>query len=353
MLRRCKHPASPMKAVRLLKPGQPLELHDVPEPSPGLHEVLVRVKAAGICHSDAHYRAGVSSVEPLPKTLGHEVAGVITKVGGEVKSVKPGDRVCLHYLATCGVCDWCRSGNEQFCRSAQMIGKHRDGGYAECILMPARSVFRLPDEIPFDQGAIMMCSSATSLHALRKARLQAGESVAVFGIGGLGVSAIQLAKALGASTVFAVDIHPRKLELAASLGAVPIHATESDPVAAIHKLTSGKGADVALELVGLPITMQQSVRTLAIKGRAALVGITEKSFPLSPYHELINKEAEVIGVSDHLATELPELLDFARQRKLDLTNVVTRTVPLEAAPINDTLDRLEKFGDDVRTVIVP
>ena len=347
------HSTAPMKSVRLVKPGHPLELQEVPVPSPESHDVLVRVKAAGICHSDVHYRAGISSVEPLPKTLGHEVAGVIEQVGNAVEAVKSGDRVCLHYLATCGECEWCRGGNEQFCRSAQMIGKHRDGGYAEFILMPARSVFKLPDEIPFEQGAIMMCSSATSLHALRKARLQPGESVAVFGVGGLGVSAIQLARALGAGKVFAVDINPRKLDLASSLGAVAVNGANADSVAAIQELTSGKGVDVSLELIGLPITMQQSVHALGIKGRAALVGITDRSFPLSPYHELINKEAEVIGVSDHLATELPELLNFARARKLDLTKVITRTVPLDAAAINDSLDCLEKFSDDVRTVIVP
>jgi propanol-preferring alcohol dehydrogenase len=353
MVPEAAHSAARMKAVRLIQPGQPLELRNVPVPSPGPRDVLVQVKAAGICHSDAHYRAGISSVDPLPTTLGHEVAGVVEQIGTEVKSVKPGDRVCLHYLATCGACEWCGIGNEQFCRSAQMIGKHRDGGYAEFILMPERSVFKLPDETPFEQGAIMMCSSATSLHALRKARLQPGESVAVFGVGGLGISAIQLATALGAGKVFAVDINPRKLELAASLGAVPVNGAKADSVAAIHELTSGDGVHVSLELIGLPTTMQQAVRALAIKGRAALVGITDRSFPLSPYHELINKEAEVIGVSDHLASELPELLGFARSRKLDLTNVVTRTVALDAAAINDTLDRLERFSDDVRTVIVP
>ncbi len=342
-----------MKAVRLVKPGQPLELQEVSVPAPGPSDVLVRVKAAGICHSDAHYRAGISSVEPLPKTLGHEVAGVVESVGRAVTAFQPGDRVCLHYLATCGACDWCHAGNEQFCRTAQMIGKHRDGGYAEFILMPARSVFRLPDVIPFAAGAIMMCSSATSLHALRKARLQPGESVAVFGVGGLGVSAIQLAKAMGAGEVFAVDINPRKLELAARLGAMPVNGAMTNPVTMIQELTHGRGADVALELIGLPLTMQQSIRALAIKGRAALVGITDQSFPVTPYHELINKEAEIIGVSDHLATELSELLEFARQRKLDLADVITRTVPLDATAINDTLDRLEQFSDDVRTVIVP
>jgi len=320
---------------------------------PGPRDVLVRVKAAGICHSDAHYRAGTSSVASLPLTLGHEVAGVVEGTGSEVETVRPGDRVCLHYLATCGACEWCRAGNEQFCRDGQMIGKHRAGGYAEFILMPARSVFALPDEIPFPQGAILMCSSATSLHALRQARLQPGESVAVFGAGGLGSSAIQLAHALGAAAVLAVDINPRKLEFAASLGATPVSAASNDPVAEIQALTDGRGVDVALELVGLPLTMQQAVGSLAIKGRAALVGITRESFPVAPYNEVINKEAEIIGVSDHLAAELPGLIAFAREGKLNLAPAVTACIPLEADAINLALDRLEAFSDEVRTVVQP
>ena len=165
----------------------------------------------------------------------------------------------------------------------------------------------------------MMCSTATSLHALNKARMKAGESVAIFGAGGLGVSAIQLALALGAREVFAVDIQPNKLDLAKSLGAVPIDARSGDPVKLIRDQTGGRGVDVALELIGLPLTMQQAVRSLSIQGRAALVGITEKTFEISPYHELINREAEIIGVSDHLAAEIPVLLEFARAGKLNLS----------------------------------
>ncbi len=342
-----------MKAVRLVQPGLPLELHDIPLPHPGEDDVLVRVKAAGICHSDAHYRAGRSRVDPLPLTLGHEVAGVVEAVGRKVKQFRVGERVCLHYMATCGTCIWCDKGHEQFCETGAMIGKARDGGYAEFIVMPARSVFPLPDETPFEHGAIMMCSSATSLHALHKARMQPGESVAIFGAGGLGMSAIQLAQALGASKVFAVDIHPDKLELAKSLGADPIDARAGDPVKLIRDRTGGQGVDVALELIGLPLTMEQSVRALARQGRSALAGITERNFEVSPYHELINREAEIIGVSDHLAAEIPVLLEFARIGKLNLSKVVTRTVPLEAKAINDALDRLEHFGEDVRVVITP
>jgi propanol-preferring alcohol dehydrogenase len=234
-----------------------------------------------------------------------------------------------------------------------MIGKSREGGYAEFIVIPARSVFKLPDEIPFEHGAIMMCSSATSLHALNKARMKPGESVAIFGAGGLGISAIQLAKALGAREVFAVDIQPNKLDLARSLGAVPIDARAGDPVKLIHDHTGGRGVDVALELIGLPLTMQQSVRSLAKQGRAALVGITERNFEVSPYHELVNREAEIIGVSDHLAAEIPLLLEFAHTGKLNLSSVVTRRVPLDAKAINDVLDRLEHFGEDLRVVITP
>ena len=233
-----------------------------------------------------------------------------------------------------------------------MMGKYRDGGYAEFIVMPARSVFRLPEEIPFEQGAIMMCSSATSLHALNKARLRAGETVAVFGVGGLGLSAIQLAKVFGAREVFAVDIKPGKLALARSGSArcrsMPRRASRWRR---FGRLTGGRGVDVALELIGLPLTMRQAVQSLAIQGRAALAGITDKTFEVAPYAEVLNKEAEIIGVSDHLAQELPQLIEWARRGALDLSGVITRTVPLDAGAVNEVLDGLEQFGEEGRMVI--
>jgi propanol-preferring alcohol dehydrogenase len=281
------------------------------------------------------------------------VAGVIEATGSEVDHLKAGERVCLHYMVTCGHCAYCQRGNEQFCTTGKMIGKYRDGGYAEYISVPARSVFVLPQEIPFEQGAIMMCSSATSLHALRKARLKPGETVAIFGVGGLGVSALQLARASGAGRVFAVDINASKLELARQLGAAPIHAGEMDPVDEIRRLTGGRGVDVAVELIGLSRTMEQAFKSLSIQGRLAIAGITEHTFEIAPYWDLINREAEVIGVSDHLAQEIPQLIEWTRQGTLDLSRVITRTVPLEAEAINRVLDNLENFGDEVRVVIAP
>lgn len=342
-----------MKAVRLVEVGRPLQMQEVSLPAVGVKDVLVRVKAAGICRSDVHYRAGVSPTRPLPLTLGHEVAGVVEKVGSQVANVKVGDRVCIHYLATCGDCYYCSVGSEQFCVEGAMIGKHRNGGYAEYIVMPARSVILLPDEIPFEQGAVLMCSSSTSFHALRKSRLEAGETVAVFGVGGLGMSAIQIARALGALQVYAVDINEAKLKLAEKYGAIPVNAAKSDPVAEIRRLTAGKGVDVALELIGLPQTMGQAVQSLAVLGRAVLVGITDRPFEVDSYRGLLGKEAEIVGCSDHLLQELPLLIEFARRGWLDLSNVITRTVSLDAGAINEAMDKLEQFGGDVRTVITP
>ncbi len=214
-----------MKSIRMVETGKPLQLQEIPIPNIGEKDVLVRVRAAGICHSDAHYRAGRSSMGMMPITLGHEIAGIVEKVGSQVMNVKVGDRVCLHYNITCGDCTWCSTGNEQFCESVKMLGHHVDGGYAETIAVPARNAIPLPDEISFEEGATLMCASATAFHALHKGRVKAGERVAVFGVGGLGMSAIQLAKAMGAVEVYAVDIQQDKLELASEYNAIPIDAS--------------------------------------------------------------------------------------------------------------------------------
>lgn len=340
------------RAVRLAAPGRPLEDAVLAAPVPGPGELLVQVKAAGICHSDAHYRAGRGSTRH-PLTLGHEVAGVVAAVGAGVDTPRVGDRVCLHYLVTCGECRDCRAGREQFCTTGEMIGKDRDGGYAEFIRVPARNAHPLPAEIPFEQGAILMCSSATALHALRKARVAAGDAVAVFGIGGLGVSAVQLARALGASVVYAVDLNPSKLALAKRLGAVTIDARAGDPVQAIRAATAGRGVDAALELIGSARAMEQAVQSLAPQGRAALAGLTQERLSVAPYRDILGREAEIIGVSDHLASELGELMQFIARGELDLRQAITRVVPLEAAAINGVLDGLEAFRDEVRCVIRP
>jgi D-arabinose 1-dehydrogenase-like Zn-dependent alcohol dehydrogenase len=340
-----------MRAVRLTEIGKPLQDIEIPNPEIGPSDVLIRVAACGICHSDEHYLAGISRIERLPVTLGHEIAGRIEKVGADIKHVTPGDRVCVHYLVHCGTCEFCVRGLEQFCRTGEMIGKHRDGGYAEFIKVPGRNAFVLPDEISFELGAIMMCSSATTLHALNKARLKPGESIAIFGFGGLGFSALQLAQAFECGQIYVIETNPTKLASLEKLGAVAIDANKGSAVEQIMDATNGKGVDVSLELIGSAKTMRQAIQCLGALGRAALVGLTAEPISIYPYTELINKEVEVIGVSDHLAAELPTLIEFARAGKLRFPPDALRFVDLDAEQINASLDAFQNSIDHIRTVI--
>ena len=342
-----------MKAIRFVGVKQPLEMQEIPIPEIGGRDILVKVRAAGICHSDAHYRAGISPVRPVPLTLGHEVAGVVETIGAQVTNVKVGDRVCLHYNITCGDCYHCSTGNDQFCEKVLMLGHYMDGGYAEYISVPARNAIRLPDEIPFEQGATLMCASATAFHALRKSRLKGGERVAIFGAGGLGQSAVQLAKAFGALEVYAVDINEEKLKLAAQYGAIPVNSKLVNAVDEIKKLTHGKGVDVAIEMIGLQQTMKQAVQVAGVMARVIIVGLSNQPLEIDTYNELLGNEVELIGSNDHHLQELPLLVEMARKKVLDTSRIVTKTVPLDAKMVNQVLDDLEKFSGDVRTVIVP
>ncbi|MGH8115403.1 MAG: alcohol dehydrogenase catalytic domain-containing protein, partial [Rhodanobacteraceae bacterium] len=296
-----------MHAVQIIELGKPLELREVPTPEPGAEEIRVRIEAAGICHSDVHYRAGTASIAHRPITPGHEIAGRVDKIGSGVIELKVGDRVALHYLWTCGRCDYCRAGLEQFCRQGKMLGKHVDGGYAEYIVVPARNAIPIADGVSSAAAAIMMCSSSTAFHALRQARVTAGDTVAIFGAGGLGQSAVQLARICGATEIYAVDTDKVKLAAAEKYGAHPINATQGAADEQLHQATHGRGVDVALEFAGLPVTQQQAVAALAVHGRAALAGITNKTFAVDSYGSVINREATIVGVSDHLRSELVTL----------------------------------------------
>jgi propanol-preferring alcohol dehydrogenase len=332
-----------MRALAITSHGSPLEQVERPDPTPGQAQAVVRVDAAGICRSDVHYRAGTRPVPGLPLVPGHEVAGTVVAGDG----IDAGTRVAIHYLESCGACDQCHRGAEQFCATGRMVGLNRDGGYATHIAVPVRNLHPVPDAVAMPTAAVMMCSTATSFHALRRAGLQAGERVAVLGAGGLGMSAIRLARLMGAGEVFAVDINPAKLAAAERSGATPVDGT-GDVVAELQ----GR-VDVALELVGLPSLMMTGVAILAPGGRAVAVGITDDTFPLDPFEDLVLREAHLIGSADHLSDEIRVLLGMAGRGDLDVSDVVTSTVPLEADAVNGAMDRLEGFGDDIRTVILP
>lgn len=339
-----------MRAVQLISPKAPLASVDLADPSAGPGHVLVRVDAAGICHSDAHYRAGEPATATLPITLGHEIAGTIVDVGTGVDGTRVGERVGVHYVVSDGTCGRCTRYGEQFCENYAMYGLTTNGGYAELIAVPAGNAVPVPEGVSTDHAAVMMCSSVTSLHALRQGRLRGGETVAVFGAGGLGLSAVQLALALGAKRVFAVDIDEERLRVAADLGADSIPAS-SHPARRIRE--ADDGADVVLVLVDKAEVFEEAMLSLARTGRLVSVGISTDPVPLVPYRHLIGRETELIGSNDHTLSEIHELFDFATRGLLRLDAVVTGAIPLEADAVNEALDRLEGFGPGARTVIKP
>jgi len=323
-----------MRAVRIHSYNNPLEATTLPDVSPRPREVKVAIAACGICHSDAHYRSGFGDTS-LPRTPGHEIAGVISEVGSDVSDLRIGDRVAIHYLVTCGTCRNCREHGEQFCERGEMIGKHRDGGYAESIVVPALNAIPIPPNVSFEAAAIMMCSTATAYHALRLAQAGPRERVAILGFGGLGVSAFHLAKLLGAESITVIDIVPEKLRAAEALGAQDVDQF-----------------DIAVDFTGRAEVIASAFRRLAPGGCLVLVALSEAMLPLNPYRDVLAKERRLIGCSDHLREELVELLRFAANGELDVSPAISRRVPLDAAAINAVLDELDRGTEQLRSVIL-
>jgi 2-desacetyl-2-hydroxyethyl bacteriochlorophyllide A dehydrogenase len=232
-----------------------------------------------------------------------------------------------------------------------MIGKEFDGGFAQRIRVPAVNAIPIPDEVSDDVAAIMMCSTATAYHALRLAGIQKGDSVAVLGFGGLGVSALTLARALGASQTFAVDVVPEKLATAQSFGATPLDTRDTPVHKAILGATDGKGVDVVIEFTGHPEVARGGLRSLSPGGRLMIVAINLRTMQFDPFTDLLVRERRIIGCSDHTRQELVELLELARTGAIDLSRAITRTVPLEADAVNGVLDDLERGSGHLRSVI--
>lgn len=336
-----------MRAVQFDGPG-PLVERDVVEPVAGPGQVVVSVEAAGICHSDAHYRAGRPQPRTRPVTLGHEIAGTVTAVGSGVAATRLGERVALHYVISCGACRACTAGREQFCGDYQMLGNSLDGGFADRVAVPAPNAVRIPDAVPTQQAAVMMCSTVTALHALRRGRIRNGDAVAVFGVGGLGQSAVRLAGALGASRVFAIDTDPARLATAEKGGAIPV------PVDDLRRRTDvTAGVDLALEMVGSAAVVEHALAVLAPGGRAVAVGLSTGPITVQPYAQMIGRELELIGSNDHTMAEVVEALDMAADGVIDLADVVSTTIPMTGSAINAALDRIDGFGPGIRTVAVP
>ena len=340
-----------MVAARLHRIGAKLSIDHVSVPTIAADEVLVDVRASGICHSDINYRNGIAPVGKLPITLGHEISGIIAKTGAKVKELRSGDRVLVHYIISCGKCNYCVTGRENYCADYRMIGKDVDGGFAEYVKVPARSLLKLPSRFPFEQAAIMGCAVPTAYHALRRGRLKQGDTIVLIGVGGLGLHAVQLAaKAFKAGLIIAVDLQGWKLKQARNLGAKEtVNATNQDVTEAIKKATDGEFADVVVDFVGHETTIKQAVSSVGKGGRMVLVGIGAKSIQLSPYETIIGKEMEIVGVDDHLKTELIQLVKLVRNGTVDLSRSVTHKVALE--DINCGFEILESNRENITRIV--
>ncbi len=344
---------SNMLAARLVKPGEPLSIDEVAVPQPAAPEVLVEVHACGLCGTDLHLAVdGDLPVERTPITLGHEAAGVVAAVGSEVATLAVGARVALFPSACCGACRFCLAGRESLCDASKVYGMARDGALAEYVAVPARSVIALPEQVPFDIGAVVTDGVATPFHALRaRGGLRAGESVGVFGCGGLGTHAIQLARLMGAAPIVAIDIDAEARERCAALGAdIVLDPSEVDVARSIRKQLGG--LDLTLEFVGRRDTAELAIRSLGKAGRAVLVGVGMESASLPALAAFVGRELSVLGSFGMDRADIVDLYALIAAGRLDLSASVSARYPLREA--NDALRHLaSKDGGVVRIVVEP
>jgi S-(hydroxymethyl)glutathione dehydrogenase / alcohol dehydrogenase len=361
-----------MRAAVLRKPHEPLTIETVDVDKPSTREVLVRTAASGVCHSDLHVVEGQSrfSLE-RPVVLGHEGSGVVEAVGDEVTTVRPGDHVVACLSGFCGTCAQCLGGHPNLCvagyvsRGASAPPRLSQKGqafsqfigissYAERMLLHENSIVKIDPALPLDRAALVGCGVLTGVGAaLRTSGLQAGQTVAVYGCGGVGLGIIQGARIGGASQIIGIDMFPGKLETARRLGATHVvDTTQEDPVKAVRRLTNGAGVDHSFEAVGNTKLVRQAIESLAIRGTATIVGVMPPDamieFPWMAIRPECKVQTSRMG-SNRFRTDIPLYLEFYRQGRLNLDDMVTKRGRLD--DINEAF-RAMKAGEVARTVLM-
>jgi len=331
--------------------GTPLSIEEWPEPAPAPGEILVKVAACGVCHTDLHYvDHGTPTFKTPPLVLGHEVSGTVAALGEGVDGWSEGDRVLLPAVLTCGRCEACRTGRENVCEAGVMLGNHVDGGYAEYVRAPAKDAFALPDEIPLAEASIIADALTTPYHAVvNRGRVRPGDAVVVVGCGGIGLNVVQMATAVGARVV-AVDVVEEKLEWARRLGAADtVHAPSVERVDKAVRRATGGGADVAFEAVGKAVTQEQALACLKTGGRLVLVGYSPEIMALNAGRVMF-RELEVVGSLGCRPVDYPRVIEMARSGAVKVTDLVTRRFALEE--IDEAFDAL-RSGATIRSIVVP
>jgi D-arabinose 1-dehydrogenase-like Zn-dependent alcohol dehydrogenase len=347
-----------MRAAVLEALNQPFVVRDVPSPELLPGGVLLRVEANGICRSDWHIWRGdwgwVGIVPQLPMVIGHEFCGVVEEVGAGVTRWKKGDRVIVPFSGGEGSCEWCRTGHQNMCDTPVIPGLAFGGGYGRYSSVPHADVnlVRLPDEVGFVEAASMGCRFMTSFHGVvDQAQVRAGEWVAVHGCGGIGLSAIQIAAALGAR-VIAVDVSDEKLAFAKEFGAeATVNAARDDVTGAIATLTGG-GAQVSIDALGIAVTCVNSILSLRKRGRHLQIGLTtaaEQGMVPVPIDAIVFKELQIIGSLGMQAPHFAAMLAMVEAKKLDPGKLVARTVGLE--DVTAVVESMGSYGTTGVTVI--
>lgn len=310
-----------------------LDVREVPEPRVGERDVLVRVRACGICGSDVHGYDGSSGRRLPPVVMGHEAAGEVARVGSSVKGSTPGDRVTFDSTVSCGLCDYCRQGRWNLCDARRVLGVscgdyRQEGAFAEYVAVPEHIVYRLPDALSFEHAA-MVEPVSVAVHAVARAPMPARAAVVV-GAGTIGLLVIQALRAAGTERVFAVDVDEGKLALARRMGAdVALNPGGVDVPAEVRRLTGG-GADVALECVGATEPIKTAVASVRKGGSVVLVGNISPAIQL-PLQAVVTGEMTLLGTCAS-SGEYPRAIELLRSGQIDVRPLITEVAPLDEGP---------------------
>lgn len=362
------------KAAVLFERNTPLEVVELDIDAPASTEIVVAIAASGICHSDLSVQHGVMTV-PLPLVLGHEGAGIVTHIGDDVTDVAVGDHVVLSWVASCGRCYWCERGEVYLCGAAQAAadaGTQLDGTrrlrrgdteigqmsslgtFAEQVVVPAKAAIPIRADVPLEIAALIGCGVLTGLGAAtRSVTIDPGDTVVVFGCGGVGLNAIQGARLQGAGEVVAVDLSPAKLDLATTLGATrTVDAGEVDALTVVRELTDGRGADIAFEVSGNEDVIRQAIRSTRRGGHAVLVGIPGPDARVeTKAMNLIYGARSIHGCwygSCDPRIDVPRIIDLHDEGLLELRSLISREISIDE--VNEGLDDLAT-GVATRSVI--
>ncbi len=341
-----------MRAL-LLSEYKKLSVVEMPTPEMGDDDVLVRIRACGICGSDIHGYDGSTGRRIPPLVMGHEAAGVIERVGQGVRGLVAGDRVSFDSTVSCGTCDFCRRGQINLCDNRSVLGVscgdyRRHGAFAEYVAAPARIVYKLPDGVSFEQAALLE-SVSIAVHAVNRHIPKPGDTVVLVGAGMIGILLIQVLRAKGTTDVIAVDIDPQKLALAGRMGAThTLNATDTDVPAAVRQLTGGRGADVSFEVVGHSATVISAIGSLRKGGTVVLVGNLSPNVEL-PLQDVVSREISVLG-SCASNGEIPECIELLTRGVVNVDPIISLRAPLDEGP--ELFARLYRGDKTLMKVII-